>query len=338
MNQWYGPADGVFEGGGVKGIAFVGALSVAREYVTEWKSVAGTSAGAITAAMLAAGYEPEIIRGMLSGKGIPGVVKPVRLSDLPQRRALWGVPALSQAVNLFAHLGMYSGDLFYQVMEAALAGGPKGMKKFGELRASGDDIKHGHPPYRLQLIASDITHRRALVIPQDLEQLGFDPDEVPVALGVRMSMSIPLFFEPVVVGNTRPPTIIVDGGFLSNFPIWLFDSTQEAEWPTFGFLLDDGKEFKWNVRGVAQLVKRVIDTSMGALNDLLVARAGEGRLLRIDVSGYRSTQFNMSEGDIEILLERGRQAAKAFFSGFEPGEYHNLHGNRLSGTAMERVQ
>ena len=49
-------ADGVFEGGGVLGIAFLGALRCCEEIGLRWDELAGTSAGAITAALLAADY------------------------------------------------------------------------------------------------------------------------------------------------------------------------------------------------------------------------------------------------------------------------------------------
>lgn len=49
-------ADAVFEGGGVKGIGLVGALAVAEERGYRWVNVAGTSAGAIVASLVAAGY------------------------------------------------------------------------------------------------------------------------------------------------------------------------------------------------------------------------------------------------------------------------------------------
>ena len=49
-------ADAVFEGGGVKGIGLVGAVAVAEERGYQWVNIAGTSAGAIVAALLAAGY------------------------------------------------------------------------------------------------------------------------------------------------------------------------------------------------------------------------------------------------------------------------------------------
>src|ERR1700760_212328 len=51
-------ADGVFAGGGVKGLAFAGALEATAEAgYTEWGKLAGTSAGAITAMALAVGYD-----------------------------------------------------------------------------------------------------------------------------------------------------------------------------------------------------------------------------------------------------------------------------------------
>jgi predicted acylesterase/phospholipase RssA len=48
--------DAVFEGGGVKGIAFAGAIAAAEREagVQEWVNLAGTSAGSIVAALLAA--------------------------------------------------------------------------------------------------------------------------------------------------------------------------------------------------------------------------------------------------------------------------------------------
>ena len=57
-------ADAVFEGGGVKGIALVGALSE-MEKVWQWENVAGTSAGAIVAALTATGMSAQDIKGVL---------------------------------------------------------------------------------------------------------------------------------------------------------------------------------------------------------------------------------------------------------------------------------
>jgi len=54
-----------------------------------------------------------------------------------------------------------------------------------------------------------------------------------------MSMSIPIFFEPVEIKDKNKIThYIVDGGLLSNYPVWLLDDGScNPNWPTFGFKL-----------------------------------------------------------------------------------------------------
>ena len=42
--------------------------------------------------------------------------------------------------------------------------------------------------YKLQVIASDLTGNQILVLPQDIARLGGEPDNLEVALAVRMSM------------------------------------------------------------------------------------------------------------------------------------------------------
>src|SRR5271169_4563560 len=58
-------ADGVFEGGGVKGIALVGALSSFESHGFKWCNLAGTSAGAIVASLLASGYNAAELKEII---------------------------------------------------------------------------------------------------------------------------------------------------------------------------------------------------------------------------------------------------------------------------------
>ena len=51
--------DGVFSGGGLKGFALVGAYQVLEEKGYQFQRVAGTSAGAILASFIAAGYSAQ---------------------------------------------------------------------------------------------------------------------------------------------------------------------------------------------------------------------------------------------------------------------------------------
>ena len=60
--------DAVFEGGGVKGIALAGALHAFEEADFRWQNLAGTSAGAITAALVAVGYSATEIKGIMDSR------------------------------------------------------------------------------------------------------------------------------------------------------------------------------------------------------------------------------------------------------------------------------
>ena len=55
-----------------------------------------------------------------------------------------------------------------------------------------------------------------------------------------MSMSFPFFFDPVTLYRDGRPHLIVDGGVLSNFPVWLFDSPDPIKRRTWGFRLHQG--------------------------------------------------------------------------------------------------
>jgi NTE family protein len=91
--------------------------------------------------------------------------------------------------------------------------------------------------YKLQVIAADVSRGKMLVLPRDIRDYGIAPDDLDIALAVRMSMSIPFFYEPVTLhlGGTGKECFIVDGGVLSNFPIYLFDDgSPDPPWPTFG--------------------------------------------------------------------------------------------------------
>ena len=60
-------ADGVFSGGGIKGLAFAGAIKAAEDAgYDEWMSMGGTSAGAITAMALAVGYNADGLHELFS--------------------------------------------------------------------------------------------------------------------------------------------------------------------------------------------------------------------------------------------------------------------------------
>jgi NTE family protein len=309
-----GPVDLVFEGGGVKGIALVGAFSVLEEEGYEPQNMAGASAGAIVAALIAAGY------GSGDLKEIIAELDYNRFKD----EALEDRFPLGAALSILKDLGIYEGEDFVEWMSGLLEA--RDVRTFGDL-VRREDVELRYR-YKLQVIASDVTERRLLVLPRDAPKLGIqNPDDIEVAHAVRMSMSIPIFFEPVRFANreTGGEHLIVDGGMLSNFPVWLFDS-DEPLWPTFGLKLVQ-KDPKASLAaelpqpvaprgGVSQVVgylRSLVDTMMAAHDRLYIEEHDfEERTIAIDTLGVGTTEFDLSRQRALALHQSGRDAARKF--------------------------
>ncbi|WP_437741130.1 patatin-like phospholipase family protein [Sorangium sp. So ce1504] len=227
----------MLEGGGVKGIALAGAISAIHDqleqrkeygdqFTLEGSRAAGTSAGAAIAALLVAGYTPAEIRRIIAGPEIARLVDTTWLSRIP----VIGKP-LDITVGLLTELGAYRGDYFLQYLQGLLL--DKGISTSKDIIVKGRE-RETNPllRYRAHFVASDITRGTVLVLPGDIdaERYGVEPDDLEVALAVRMSMSVPFFFRPVRLrGTNGVNSYIVDGGLLSNFPVEVFD---ELHWAT----------------------------------------------------------------------------------------------------------
>ncbi|MDQ4049723.1 MAG: patatin-like phospholipase family protein [Actinomycetota bacterium] len=316
-------ADLVFEGGGVKGIAFAGALAALEGRGFTHKSVAGTSAGAITAALVAAGY---------SSAELDEILLKVPFKDFKDEDWRDRLPVIGHVASALADWGIYEGNFFRSWMAGLLQA--KGVTKFGDLvDEEAEDPKHR---WRLRVIASDVTHRRMLVLPNDAEHLGVDPDELDIAYAVRMSMSIPIFFEPVKHKNpdTGEEHLIVDGGMLSNFPVWLFDREgREPRWPTFGLLLVEpdpkvpighrlpGEEHGAERGSLLDYVKGMALTMMAAHERLYLEKATYARTIPIPTLGIGTTEFDITPERVRALYESGRNATSEFLDHWDFDKY-----------------
>jgi NTE family protein len=185
------------------------------------------------------------------------------------------------------------------------------------------------------VIASDVTHRRMLVLPDDAAHLGIEPDEMEIAYAVRMSMSIPVFFEPVIHENeaTGEKHVIVDGGMLSNFPVWLFDCHgRDPRWPTFGLMLVEpepskpighriGDEEDVERSTLLDFVKSLALTMMAAHDRLYIEQATYARTIPIPTLGVGTTEFGITPERIKALYESGHTAASEFLDRWDFKKY-----------------
>ena len=248
--------DLVFEGGGAKGAVFVGAIQEFERRKHRARRFVGTSAGAITATLMAAGYTSAMMLDVTKEKTADGKPRFSTFMDIAKEFApadvdnsltreifnrvdLPLVPTwLEQQIDraLLSHLmnmsvyrelfsfvergGLYAGDAFLAWIREKLDAGAYKLSTatFADFnRETGSD---------LSLVASDTTGHQMLVLNHRTAP------KCPVAWGVRMSMSIPFVWQEVrwnpawgaYQGKTLDGHTIVDGGVLSNFPLRLLTS------------------------------------------------------------------------------------------------------------------
>lgn len=324
----------VFEGGGVKGIAYVGAMEVLSEngILGQIRRVGGTSAGAINATLLALGFTiPEQMR---------------ILKGLDFRKFLdddWGV--VRDTNRLVNEFGWYKGEFFHEWI------GDKVEKKLGSPDATFQDLREAGRP-DLYVYGANLSTSFGEV---------FSVERTPsdrIADAVRISMSIPLFF--AAVRNARRD-VYVDGGLLDNYPIKLFDREKyidPADRPrmalatdyyakesrrflrkhsgrspycynreTLGFRLDSKQEiavFRYGKEPQHQKIDDFFDYALALLKIILESQGNQHlhsddwqRTVYVDTLGVATTDFGLSDKKKEALRESGRKGTQAYFEWYE---------------------
>lgn len=285
--------DGVFSGGGLKGFALVGAYQVLEEKGYQFQRLAGTSAGAILASFIAVGYTAKEIEELLDELDF--------ISLLDPKKTIFPMP-LMKWLHLYWRLGLYQGKALENWFLEKLAN--KGVYSFSDIA-----------PGRLKLIASDLTNGKIIVLPDDLEKYGVSPDFFPVARALRMSCSIPFFYEPVKLKDNQGDTIVVDGGVLSNFPMWVFDDKKgKRKRPLIGLNLSQNQsEMEPRpINNALQLFEALFSTMKNAHDNQYISRKHENDIVFIPVEGYSATEFNLDEQAKNELMEIGRQRTLQF--------------------------
>ena len=306
----------VFEGGGVKVFGIAGALYEAERLGYTWENVAGTSAGAIIAALIAGGYSAKEIKGLIYGLDLRKF-KDTTWTD--------GVPCFGQALSLWLRSGLYKGAYLEKWIEEILAA--KGIRTFGDL-VSKEQAGNPRFRYRLIIIASDVTRRKLLKLPDDIAEYNISPDRLSIAAAVRMSAALPFFYEPYRLrfygpGGRRQVSYIVDGGVLSNYPVWIFDGDGSPEHPTIGFKIVEPDESKPDAHyNPLDLLKSIVFTMLEA-HDKQYELSPKSRVRTISIPslGVKTTDFDRVREWRDNLFRSGIEAASRFFGGWNFDDY-----------------
>jgi len=271
----------VFKGGGVRGIAYAGALQVLQDkgILQGIHRVAGTSAGAITAMLVALDYDAA---------GIKEIVSNLAFESFEDH---WN------PLRVFSHYGLYAGDKIQAWLETICAAHAGPNATFAQLRTKG---------FRdLQVVATSLNTQKAFVFSADATP------GVQVSKAVRASMSIPLFFQGAAIDDIDD--LFVDGGTVWNYPITLFEPAT-----TLGLYLTDFTPApcpKVKLDDIGGYVKSVFSTLLSAQDiDIDEDPAIEARTMRIDALGISATDFSLTDQQKESLYQSGVTCATKFLA------------------------
>lgn len=334
-------ADLVLEGGGVKGIGLAGALITLHKAGYVFPRVAGTSAGAIVAALAAAYQSPQA-----AAAGVDLGQLETDMRELDYHRFMdssWAerhLPLFGKAADVIEHQGMYKTDFLVEWLTSKLD--PIGVRTFADLKITEDEPTGNAPGtslqprqrYRLVTHTSDLSRGALVRLPWDLPYyLLDDPDQADevaqvaaidaykVVDAVCASMSIPYFFRPFVQPTLHGGQCTwVDGGMLQNFPITVFDRTDglPGRWPTFGIKLSArprGNVVDKAVRGDIREALSIAHTALGEWNRYPLEDEDVGnRTVYVNTMGISATDFGLSSQIRDVLFENGCTAATAFLA------------------------
>ena len=307
----------VFEGGGVKGIAYGGALYELEEMgiLSSIERVAGTSAGAITAVLLAVGY---------NHKEVSDIVASINFNDFADDSA--GI--VRDAERFISDFGWHKGDFFRRWI-GKLIRNKKGKKDltFKELHESKNSLD-------LYLVATNLSDQTSEIFSHE-----HTPD-IEIRDAARMSMSIPLYFKCVRYGKDKD--IMIDGGVAWNYPLNIFDNIKYVSNPkngekvsynksdgyilnqeTLGFRLDSMQEIDFNQSNWSNVPKdidNILNYAMSLVefmhtmaNKKHLHKNDWNRTVFIDTLDVNTTDFNISKKKINDLIESGKNGVKKHF-------------------------
>ena len=296
FTKYFTSCKGVFQGGGCKAIAYIGAYKKAYERGVFFSELAGTSAGSIIAALIAGGAKPEYLekvvkeldfKSFISGYKDASYLEKIFCKKVLPKSCRQYAKYLSLS-GLFQNYGFFKTDAIETFIDAHLQ----------ELTGLKRSVTFEDLTPNLHIVCADLEKHAVKV---------WNKEKTPsesVAKAVRCSCCIPMFFRPV-------DCKYVDGGVLSNLPSFIF-----AEEPHYNRILNfklesgDGSRKISTFKDFAfSLVDTVVEGSSAIQQNLNT----DSYEVSIKIDGVGLVDFErINEDVIGNLISQGEQAMDEF--------------------------
>lgn len=235
----------VFEGGGFKGISYVGALKALKRhdyYVDQrytFRNISGTSIGCLFGLLVSLDIDPDQLESLVYRTDFASLLGDDELLDFPKFPKFVLLDYLTFSVKVIR----YTFRIFKLWMSSRSPGFVSGatliswlMNEVVPLSRYADRIDTDTTMETFATVTNhDLTCYATRLI--DTELIRYNADNSP---GTRLfdalyaSISLPIVFKPLLDENGRP---LVDGGLLDNFPIYAYDFDDVKSRVTLGLSL-----------------------------------------------------------------------------------------------------
>ncbi len=323
----------VFAGGGVLGIAYLGVLDYLYDHsiFQNMKRVAGTSAGAITACITSFSLpfnEMKAMTDSLDYSKVPQKGTHPDLNVIPglfqgeAEKLLEDIDCLYRLVNDY---GWYSSEYIYKWIQEQIASQFDETKKLPPYTFEDFKNPNIHKDQKqfldLYVIGTDISTTSSKVFSFETTP------KMEVALAIRISMSIPLYFESIKIdmndsSENEMLHIFSDGGIMRNYPINIFDSDFFK-----GIMVDGaniqtlGAKFMSNIKyseinNLVEYIENLVKSFHRVQQDIYNhSPQDRARSIEIDTGDVSFTDFDIKPGDetYDFLYTQGYNAARNYF-------------------------
>lgn len=241
----------VFEGAGLRGIAYAGALEEFERsgQIANIEKVGGTSAGAITALCISLGFNSSELKK---------VIESTDFADFNDGKYLF----VGGFHRMKKNFGWYRSKRFERWLEELI------VRKTGNSEITFSQLKSAG--FKDLYVTATCLNKQ--------KQLVFSVQNYPnmkVKDAVRISMSVPFYFEAVFIDKEgtvvndpkkrKGADLVFDGGMLSNLPIQIFDSVDASgvrhpNWETLGIRIDSDEQIHSDHNKQRELVELKVNS------------------------------------------------------------------------------
>ncbi len=294
----------------MRAAAFAGAYAEAITHGLRFNAVAGTSAGSIVAALIAAGATPDFILEEIAKTNFKDLLEVAREVDRPFARTAWlasigkAIPGnVGSVATIVKNGGLHSSSKIEAWIEALLR---RALTNRGT-PPPGDRVTFKDLVLPIFIVSADLAAGRPKVWSKSRTA-----DE-SVAVAVRCSSSIPFFFQPVRSGGA----LHVDGGIISNLPSFVFAEAQVSAARfservlAFRLISSEGRSALFS--DFRSFADSIADAVVSGGTTVQLKLQPHVHSVEIDTGTVKATDFDLLDENAQLkLIDSGRSAMRSF--------------------------